>query len=154
APKISPVSGIFGTGQTVTITGEPGATIHYTTDGSTPTSSSPTYTTSFNVTSTTTVKAIDVFSFGTSGVASNLIQIDSSAVNLPVTGLTTWLRGDFGVNTSGSNVTSWTDASGNGYVFAQSTGTAQPTFVSSAINSLPALSFNGTSQFLQAGAGY
>ena len=44
APAFNPAAGTYSTDQLVAITCEtPGATIHYTTDGSAPTSSSPTY---------------------------------------------------------------------------------------------------------------
>lgn len=59
APVISPVAGNYSSPQTVTITdADPAATIYYTVDGSTPTTSSPIYTGTFIVNSTTTVKAI------------------------------------------------------------------------------------------------
>lgn len=49
----------FGASSTATITCDTsGATIHYTTNGSTPTSASSTYATPLSITSTTTVKAI------------------------------------------------------------------------------------------------
>lgn len=58
-PVISPDSQSFSGTLAVTITvSTSGATIYYTTDGSTPTSSSTVYSGSFNVTATTTVKAI------------------------------------------------------------------------------------------------
>ena len=61
-PVISPADGsIFGGYQSVTITCETGgAAIHYTTDGTTPTASSATYSSPFNITNTTTIKAIAV----------------------------------------------------------------------------------------------
>ena len=58
-PKIMPAGGEVETGTEVTITcATEGATIHYTTDGTTPTASSPTYTAAFTINRTTTVKAI------------------------------------------------------------------------------------------------
>ena len=57
-PTISPNGGTFTNSVNVTLTcGTTGNTIHYTTDGSTPTTSSPVYTTPFAVTATGTVKA-------------------------------------------------------------------------------------------------
>ena len=61
-PTFTPngLSSFSGT-QSVTITcATVGATIHYTTDGTTPTTSSPVYSTELTLTSTTTVKAIAV----------------------------------------------------------------------------------------------
>ena len=60
-PKIMPAGGEVEQGTQVTITcATEGATIHYTTDGTTPTASSPTYTDAFTINRTTTVKAIAV----------------------------------------------------------------------------------------------
>lgn len=58
APVIDPASCTFNEPLTVTITAESGATIYYTTDGSTPTDQSTQYTGPFTVSTTTTVKAI------------------------------------------------------------------------------------------------
>ena len=58
-PKIMPAGGEVEQGTQVTITcATEGATIHYTTDGTTPTAGSPTYTDAFAINRTTTVKAI------------------------------------------------------------------------------------------------
>ena len=57
-PVITPAVGYFDAPIPVSITcAESGATIHYTTDGTTPTTSSPTYSASFNVNAPATVKA-------------------------------------------------------------------------------------------------
>ncbi|HWR16996.1 MAG TPA: chitobiase/beta-hexosaminidase C-terminal domain-containing protein [Terriglobales bacterium] len=59
APVITPSVGVFTSPQTVTITSSsPGASIYYTTNGTTPTEASTLYTGPFTVSSTTTVKAI------------------------------------------------------------------------------------------------
>ena len=58
-PTFSPIGGSYVGAQTVTInTTTPGATIYYTTNGSTPTTFSRQYTAPFTVSRTTTVKAV------------------------------------------------------------------------------------------------
>lgn len=57
-PIFNPTAGVYFEPQTVTISCETvGATIHYTTDGSTPTEDSPVYSSALNIDETTTVKA-------------------------------------------------------------------------------------------------
>jgi len=59
APTFAPGAGTYASAQNVTIaSATAGATIKYTTDGSTPTAASATYTGPINVASTTTLKAI------------------------------------------------------------------------------------------------
>lgn len=61
SPVISPATSIYYNSQTVVITcATKDATIHYTTDGSVPTSESPVYTGPFEITATTIVKAVAV----------------------------------------------------------------------------------------------
>ena len=58
-PVLSPAGGTYVSSVTVTITtATPGAAIHYTTDGSMPTTASTRYTGAFAVTRTSTVRAI------------------------------------------------------------------------------------------------
>lgn len=60
-PTITPATGNYYEAQTVSIeTATAGATIHYTTDGSEPSTSSSVYSAPFSVSTTTTVKAIAV----------------------------------------------------------------------------------------------
>ncbi len=81
-PTFSPAAGTYTSVQTVTISDTtPGATIYYTTDGSTPTTSSTKYTGAITVSQTETINAIAVVSgLSNSGVASAVFTL-----NLPVT---------------------------------------------------------------------
>ena len=88
-PEFSPAGGTYTSDQTVAITTvTSGATIYYTTDGSTPTTGSTEYTGAVDVAgdgTTTTVKAIAVASgFTNSAVAEATFEIDYSRVEGPV----------------------------------------------------------------------
>ena len=82
-PVISPVTGTYTTVQTVTITdATSGAVIHYTVDGTQPTISSPTYTTSFPVSATTTIKALAVATgYTASATVTSVLTIHLPTVN-------------------------------------------------------------------------
>jgi PEP-CTERM motif len=68
------------------------------------------------------------------------------AATLPfTTGLQLWLDSTQGVTTVGSTVTGWADQSGNGHDGSYTSGA--PQLVSSAINGLPAISFNGAGDY-------
>ena len=79
APVFSVATGTYTQAQNITITcATSGATIHYTSDGSTPTSSSATYTAALSVSSTTTLKAIAIASgYTNSTVASATYTIQA-----------------------------------------------------------------------------
>ena len=83
-PEISVPTGKYDDTQYVQITDKTeGATIHYTTDGSRPTESSPVYTGTFAVSSTATVKAIAVKDQCiTSAMATSTITVDGTPVSL------------------------------------------------------------------------
>ncbi len=80
APAFSPAGGTYSSAQNVTIScATAGATIRYTTDGSTPTSSSAQYTGAISVTSTKTIKAIAMASgMNNSDVTTAAYTISSS----------------------------------------------------------------------------
>jgi hypothetical protein len=80
-PTFSPAAGSYGPAQTVTIsTTTSGATIYYTTNGTTPTTSSTKYTSPITVSTTETVKAIGVESgYANSAVASAAYTINGAA---------------------------------------------------------------------------
>ncbi len=73
---------------------------------------------------------------------------DIPVVN-PPTNLVTWYKTDFGLNTrtdsTGTYITQWNDASGNGNHAVQSADTMQPHYVDSisAINNYPVMRFDG-----------
>ena len=50
---------------------------------------------------------------------------------------------------SGSNVSSWADKSGNGNTVTQATTANQPTYVTNVVNGNPVIRFNGTTNILQ-----
>ena len=85
-PTFSPVAGTFTSAQTVSIGDtSAGATIYYTTDGSTPTTSSAKFTSAISVTTTTTIKAIATASgFSTSAVASGTFTINLPPAATPM----------------------------------------------------------------------
>ena len=77
APTISGASPFASTSE-VTLSAADGAAIHYTTDGSVPTSESQTYSAPFTLTSTTVVKAIAIKNGVSSDVASKTFTKSSS----------------------------------------------------------------------------
>ncbi|MES6521693.1 hypothetical protein U6N80_12210, partial [Cutibacterium acnes] len=80
----------------------------------------------------------------------------ATSVPQPSSNLALWLRSDYGVTSSGGAVSQWSDFSGQGNTATQSTGSAQPTLATGAVNSaiLPAVNFNGSSQFLNLPSGF
>jgi hypothetical protein len=140
APAIS-VAGTHTSPLTVTMTA-PAGTIYYTIDGSTPSPSSTQYTTPFNLSTSTELKAIAYVSGSTSGVTVTYVDVDTRIL---------WLKASAGVSTNNgapAPVNSWEDLSGSGYDASGSAGT-YPTLKGNAINDLPAISFSGNLQKLQ-----
>ena len=78
APIFSPAGGTYTTAQTVSISSSTsGAAIYYTTDGSTPSSSSTPYTGAITISETTTIKAIAIKDGINSSVSSATYTISS-----------------------------------------------------------------------------
>jgi len=81
-PTFSPAAGTYTEAQNVTIScTTSGATIYYTTDGSTPSTSSSVYSSAIPVSSTTTIKAIAV----KSGMDNSTVASATYTINLPHT---------------------------------------------------------------------
>lgn len=114
-PSFSPAAGMFTPGSAPDVTincATSGATIHYTTDGSTPTTSSPVYSSPIPVRQTTTIKAIAVKSgLANSDVASAEYVISST------------LTATYTVSTTSSVTTSGTVPSGSSASFSQTYNT-------------------------------
>ena len=122
APCFTPAPGPYSSAQNVTMScATSGATIRYTTNGTTPSSTVGTvYSSPVNISATCTLQAI-AYETGmtTSPVTSGVYGIFPHVP--PTTGLALWLRADTGVTTSGSAVSAWADLSGAGYNVSQST---------------------------------
>jgi hypothetical protein len=84
-PKFSVAAGTYSSAQTVSISdATPGATIYYTTDGTTPTTSSTKYSGAITVSSTETLEAVaTVGSPALSAVASATYVIESLSIDYP-----------------------------------------------------------------------
>jgi hypothetical protein len=84
APTFSPAAGTYSTTQTVTISdATAGTTIYYTTNGTTPTTSSTKYTGAITVSSTETITAIAVETGYTNSPAATATFTISAATTLP-----------------------------------------------------------------------
>ena len=94
-PTFSPAPGTYASAQSVTLSDSTaGAVIHYTTNGTTPTASSPVYSSAIAVSTTTTIQAIAVATgFNNSSVASGTYTIRKitqyEAETVPSTGTPT-----------------------------------------------------------------
>ena len=88
-PTFSPSAGTYSTAQTVTIgDSTPSATIYYTTDGTTPTSSSPIYTSQVTVSTTGILEAVAIASgYSISTVGTAAYTIGTQPLIIPAAGL-------------------------------------------------------------------
>ena len=106
-PTFSPAAGSYSTAQAVTIAdATAGATIYYTTDGTTPSTNSTRYTGAIQVAKTTTINAIATASgMATSNVGSATYTITIATVPTPPANLTA-------IAGNGQATLSWTSSSG------------------------------------------
>ncbi len=85
-----------------------------------------------------------------SGESSNSAEVRVDTVAPPVTpvpALTTWFQADaISGLTDGSSISNWPDATGNDDNAIQGNSSQRPTFVTGAINGLPAVRFNSANQ--------
>ncbi len=132
APIFSPGPGTYATAQSITLSDvTPGAAIYFTTDGTTPTTSSTQYTAAIAVSTATNIQAIAVAAgYTISPVASGVYQIGSSVSEWTwMGGSSTWIGSTNGVygslgvpstaNIPGgrSAAGTWTDSTGKDWIF-------------------------------------
>ena len=150
APTFSPGGGTYTSGQTVAITTSTGgASIRYTTDGSTPTETNGTlYSGPLNINVTTTLQAIAY----ETGYTDSPVASATYTINPPISlsGVRLWLKADDpAITLNNGNVKIWPDRSSNGGNDAtQLTGANQPALVANAVNGRPVVRFNGTSSWM------
>lgn len=123
-PSISIAGGTYSSAQFVTLSDTTsGAVIHYTTDGSTPTSASPTYSSTITVSSSETINAIaQAGGFATSATASAAYTITGSTSTYTINGQINLPLGCGGsvppitvtLSHSGTTVQTTTTSNGNG----------------------------------------
>ena len=88
----------------------------------------------------------------TCAVALMALPCTTQAAPLPfTTGLKLWLDATIGVTTSGSTVTGWADQSSGGHDGSYTTGS--PQLAAGAINGLPAISFDGATDYFSLAGG-
>ena len=101
-PTFSPAGGTYTSAQSVTIScATSGATIYYTTDGTTPTTISSVYSSAISVSTTTTIKAIAV----KAGMTTSSVASATYTINTPATVATPTFSPAGGTYTSAQSVT-------------------------------------------------
>jgi len=143
APVFNSAGGTYTSAQSVTITSVGATAIYYTTNGSTPNSSSPLYSGPVLISANATLQAIGVNSTGSSAVTSGTYTINIPPfTNTSVPGMQLWLKAD--TIPSAGPVGIWQDQSGNNNNATQGNPSSQPTLIANSVNSLPVVHFNGS----------
>jgi hypothetical protein len=147
-PTFTPFAGTYTSAQTVTITDSTaGATLYYTTNGTTPTTSSTKYTGAISVGATETIEAIAVATgYSNSAVASAIYTI-----NLPVAAKPTFTPAA-GTYTSAQTVTI-TDSTAGATIYYATNGTA-PTTSSTKYSGAISVSSTETIEAIAVASGY
>ena len=143
APTFTPAARIYTSAQTVSLsTTTNGATMRYTTDGSTPSETHGTiYTTALNIIATTTLQAIAYEAGdGDSAITSGVFNIQGVMPTPPTSGLVAWYSG-LNIPSGTTTMTTWDDGTAN-----QFTASGSASFASSvpALNNMPGVYFNGS----------
>jgi hypothetical protein len=145
-PTISPGYGLFSTSQTVTISA-PAGTIYFTTDGTTPTTSSQVYSSSLTVSNTTTINAIAVQSGVSSSITTAILTFDPTTVLFGLYPPEWLFRSDVGVTSSAGAVSNWLELKGTGINASQTTTSKQPSLILNALNGHPGIQTGSNKYF-------
>jgi hypothetical protein len=147
-PTFSPAAGTYTSAQTVTISDSTsGATIYYTTDGSTPTTSSAVYSGPISVSTTETVKAIAT----ASGYSQSAVGSAAYTINLPAAATPTFSPAA-GTYTSAQTVT--ISDSTSGATIYYTTDGSTPTTSSTKYTSAISVSATETVKAIATASGY
>jgi hypothetical protein len=132
APTFNPPGGTFTSATTVTIsTTTPGASIHYTTDGSTPSSTVGTlYSGPITISSTTTVRAIAY----ANGMSDSSVSSATYTISAPTL---SWEAESLSRTTSGTSATNDTDSAASGGVRVTLNATATGSWVQFTLPNVP-----------------
>ena len=126
-PTFTPPAGAYTSAQSVTISdATSGATIYYTTDGSTPTTSSPVYASAITVSSTETLEAIAVKSGNTNSAVASAAYTITPQSPPPTTVSTPTFTPPAGTYTSAQTVTI-SDATSGATIYYTTDGSAPTT---------------------------
>jgi ribosome-binding factor A len=146
-PIISPAAGTYTSAQSVTITdATAGATIYYTTNGTTPTASSSVYSGAISVSASETIEAIAVVS----GYANSAVA--SAAYTINLTAATPMISPTAGTYTSVQSVTI-TDATAGATIYYTTNGTT-PTASSSVYSGAISVSASETIEAIAVASGF
>lgn len=148
APLISPASGTYTSVQVVSLADTtPGASIYYTTDGSTPTAASDLYSGPITVSSSQTIKAVAIATgYSASVVASSTYTVNLPAASAPVFNV------PGGTYTSSQTVTI-TDSTPNAMIYYTTDGSA-PTASSTVYSHAITVSASQTIEAIAVAVGY
>ena len=125
APSFNPAGGTYSSTQSVTLSdGSPGAAIYYTTNGTTPTTSSTLYTAPISVSATTTINAIAAVS----GWSNSAVSTSTYTLQLPTRPAAPSSLAATAVSSGQINL-SWADLATDetGYKIKRKTGSEGPT---------------------------
>lgn len=147
-PTFSPAAGTYTAAQSVTLSDTTtGAIIYYTTDGTTPTTSSTVYSGTITVSSTETIKAIAT----ASGYTQSAVATATYTINLPAAATPTFSPGA-GVYSSTQTVTI-SDATSGAIIYYTTDGTT-PTASSTVYSGAITVSSTETIQAIASASGY
>jgi hypothetical protein len=148
-PTFSPAAGTYTSAQTVTISDTTsGAAIYYTTNGTTPTTSSTKYSTPISVSSSETIQAIAV----ASGYTNSAVASAAYTINIPQTAATPTFSPVGGSYNSAQSVTI-SDTTTGAAIYYTTNGTT-PTTSSTKYSAPISVSSSETIQAIAAASGY